>query len=199
VCAPSVSVTPYDGFLVADSYSTQGCILQHIFKTPAQMLSKMAVVLQMGPLTSSYMYHLLSAVNAHAEKNQPRCEASHASNSEDPLVILPMDSKNAFNALNSQQLVHFLQEGCETHAPNLSPSNEEGCTDDPSPYCWDALWPYFAAHYGCHSSLKYYSSGTTSVVQSQPGVQQGDPLGSTLFALGIHPILLNLGHHHPRI
>jgi hypothetical protein len=146
---------------------------------------------------ASYMYHLLSAVNAHAEKNQPCCEASHASNSKDPLVILPMDSKNAFNALNRQQLVHFLHEGCETHAPNLRPSNQ--CTDDPSPYGWDALWPYFAAHYGCHGSLKYYSSGTTSIVQSQSGVQQGDPLGSTLFALGIHPILLNLGHHHPRI
>ena len=148
---------------------------------------------------ASYMYHLLSAVNAQAEKNQQHCYASHASHSEDPLVILPMDSKNAFNALNRQQLVHFLQEGCETHAPNLSPSNGEGSTDDPSPYGWDALWPYFAAHYGCHGSLKYYSSGTTSVVKSQSGVQQGDPLGSTLFALGIHPILLNLGHHHPRI
>jgi hypothetical protein len=108
-----------------------------------------------------------------------------------------MDSKNAFNALNSQQLVHFLHEGCETHAPNLRPSNQY--TDDPSPYGLDALWPYFTAHYGCHFSLKYYSNGTTAVVQSQSGVQQGDPLGSTLFALGIHPILLNLGHHHLRI
>ena len=88
---------------------------------------------------ASYMYHLLSAVNAHAEKTQPRSEAS-STNSDEPLVILPMDSKNAFNALNRQQLVRFLQEGCETHAPNLRPSNQQ-CTDDPSPYGWDALWP----------------------------------------------------------
>jgi hypothetical protein len=50
--------------------------------------------------------------------------------------------------------------------------------------------------------LKYYSSGTTSVVQSQSGAQQSDPLSSALFALGslgIHPILLDLGHKHPRI
>jgi hypothetical protein len=114
---------------------------------------------------ASYMYHLLPAVNAHAEKIQPCSEVSLASDRNDPLVILPMDSKTAFNTLNSQQLVRFLQEGCETHAPSLRPSNQY--TADPSPYGWDALCPYFAAHYGCHSSLKYYSSGTTSVVQSQ--------------------------------
>jgi hypothetical protein len=94
---------------------------------------------------ASYMYHLLSAVNARAEvKIQPCSEASLASGSDDPLVILPMDSKTAFNTLHRQQLVRFLQEGCETHAPNLRPSNQ--CTADPSPYGWAALWQYFAAH-----------------------------------------------------
>jgi len=38
---------------------------------------------------ASFMYHLLSAVNAHAEKSQPGPELDSA----DPLVFLPMDSK----------------------------------------------------------------------------------------------------------
>jgi hypothetical protein len=135
---------------------------------------------------------LLSAVNAHAEKIHLCSGASFASDSDNPLVFSLMDSKNVFNALNRHR---FIQESCETpaHAPNLRPSNQ--WTADPSSHGWDALWPYFAAHYGCHGSLMYYSSvtsSTTSVVQSQSGVQQGDPLSSNWFAQGIHPILLDL-------
>ena len=47
-------------------------------------------------------------------------------------------------------------------------------------------------HYGCKGILKYYHAGQVSHVLSQSGVQQGDPLGSTLFALAIHPILLEI-------
>jgi hypothetical protein len=79
-----------------------------------------------------------------------------------------MDSKNAFNTLNCQELVQFRQKRCETHNPNLSPTGSNQCTDKPSPslYCWDALCQNFAAeHAGHHCSLtalkvKYYSSGT---------------------------------------
>ena len=143
---------------------------------------------------ASFMYHLLSAVNACAEhRENDASDADHV----DPIVIMPMDSKNAFNTLYRQQLVQILQAGCETKVPNNS--SPYPTTPDPSPYGWDVLWPYFAAHYGCHGHLKYYSSGSTSTITSQTGVQQGDPLGSTLFALGIHPILLELGQRHPQI
>jgi hypothetical protein len=95
------------------------------------------------------------------------------------------------------------------HAPNLCPSeqfaDESLIGRPPPPYGWDSLFQYFAAHYSCHSSsLKYYSSGTNSVhyghlkpdtvtsVSPDSRVHQGNSLGSTLFALGIHPILLPL-------
>ena len=36
-------------------------------------------------------------------------------------------------------------------------------------------------------------------ILSQSGVQQGDPLGSILFALAIHPLLLEVGKKYPTI
>ena len=44
--------------------------------------------------------------------------------------------------------------------------------------------------------LRYYAQGETFLIQISTGVQQGDPLGSLLFAPGIHPLLIALGSRH---
>jgi hypothetical protein len=35
-----------------------------------------------------------------------------------------------------------------------------------------------------------------SFISSETGVHQGNPLGSTLFTLALHPVLTELGQHH---
>ncbi len=56
----------------------------------------------------------------------------------------------------------------------------------------DFLWKHFQGHYGCKGVLKFYHHGTTYNILSETGVQQGDPLGSVLFALGNHSSLVNI-------
>jgi hypothetical protein len=137
---------------------------------------------------SSLMYHLLSCVDAKAkEQHQSVDEMS------DPISKLALDSSNAFNTVTREQLVTVLQQGCESHVKISQPGSFA------APYGWDCLWPYFAAHYGCHGLLKFYHSGSTTLIESKTGVQQGDPLGSSLFALAIHPILLELGDAFPGV
>ncbi len=41
-------------------------------------------------------------------------------------------------------------------------------------------------------SLKFYHSGQVYGISSQKGTQQGDPLGTILFAAPLHPILLQV-------
>ena len=50
------------------------------------------------------------------------------------------------------------------------------------------LYPYCYLAYGARSSLKFEET----VIWSEEGVQQGNPLGPILFCLAIHPILLSL-------
>jgi hypothetical protein len=62
------------------------------------------------------------------------------------------------------------------------------------PVGWDILWQRIQAHCGCKGLLKYFHNGKVAYISSD--VQQGDPLGITLFALAIHPILIKLGSQH---
>ena len=50
--------------------------------------------------------------------------------------------------------------------------------------------------YGVHGILKYYSGGQVIAIPSESGVHQGDPLGSTLFALALHPIIMKVAESH---
>jgi hypothetical protein len=62
----------------------------------------------------------------------------------DPLVILALDSANAYNTLTRTQLTAVLQQGCAhfVHCPAdpQSPAQPAGC---------DILWQQTHAHYGC--------------------------------------------------
>ena len=64
---------------------------------------------------------------------------------------------------------------------------------------WDILWPHFSSHYGTKGILKFYHSGEVEHILSECGIQQGDPLGSILFALAFHPILMHLADQYPEI
>jgi hypothetical protein len=168
------------------------CRAQKAFNAYFQTSS--ANVLQFGggtPNGTTNMYHLPSAVNAQAEAHPiPESNASL-----DPIAILSADSVKAFNAITRGQILSTLLKGTDVLVTLMDPSQPQA-EKDPG---WDFLWPFISAHYCCHGKLKFHHSGNLLIVTSETGVQQGDPLGSTLFAFGIHPILLQLGHDYPQV
>ena len=114
---------------------------------------------------------------------------------QDPVVLIALDITNAFNSLSRQSLLDFLAAGCETHV-SLGPEPER---DLNHPIGWDILWRHIKAHYGTSGILKHYQAGSVEYISSQAGVQQGDPLGSTLFAMAIHPTLISIAERHPDV
>ena len=113
-------------------------------------------------------------------------------------MILSLDSSNAFNCLSREQLFHVLLDGYNII---LKTPTQSGASQpmDSLPQGWNLLWHFIASHYATHGKLRFFHSGTTSFISSQSGVQQGDPLGSTLFALAIHPVLLEIGRAFPDV
>ena len=69
---------------------------------------------------------------------------------------------------------------------NLDPHNNKQWTG------WDPPWPIFKAHYGTKSILNFYHAGKTEHILSEPGTQQGDPLGNVLFSAPLHPIVIDI-------
>jgi len=83
-------------------------------------------------------------------------------------VMLKIDFENAFNCVDRQQIL----QQCRDKIPSLSPW-AEWCYAEPS-----KLW------FG------------ESVVSSESGVQQGDPLGPLLFSLALQPLLEQAKREH---
>ena len=144
-------------------------------------------VIQFGANTkngASHMFHLIQA-QLHA--------AALGESGDDPIVATALDSENAFNAHTRAHLVEVLNHGCEQYA-SLDSDHEHNL-----PVGWDILYGHLRAHYGTNGLLKYYSGTDVFTIHSQSGVQQGDPLGSLLFALGVHPLLVRIGANHPSV
>jgi len=100
-------------------------------------------------------------------------------------------ARTVFQYLTRAPLVRT--QGCAT----LAQLPHDAETD--KPVGWDILHDYLRAHYGVNGILKDYSRDTVHTISSESGVQQGDPLGSLLLALGIHPLLIAVGSRHPSV
>jgi hypothetical protein len=64
---------------------------------------------------------------------------------------------------------------------------------------FEELFPYIQSHYGKHGALRVFLRGETHIIASETGVHQGDPFGSTLFALGFHPLLCETADQHNEV
>ena len=133
-----------------------------------------------NPNGATDMYHLLSIIANDAREGH---------DSDDPLSILTLDIKNAFNTLSRQAIFDFMAAGC-SNAFGSNLLNYQG---------WDILCSHFSAHYDKKGILKFYHSGNVEHVLSECGIQQGDPLGSILFALAFHPLLMKIADLYPDI
>ena len=144
-------------------------------------------VIQFGANTKNGATHMFHLIQAQLDA------ARDSSDSPDPVVAAALDSLNAFNNQTRAHLVDVLHQGCEQFA------FLDGDNEHTRPVGWDILYGHLRAHYGISGLLKYYSGSEVITIRSESGVQQGDPLGSLLFALGIHPLLLSIGANHPDV
>ena len=111
-------------------------------------------------------------------------------------AILAFDVKNAFNTVSRKHILSLLQKGC---SKILGLSSVQPRITSNKPMGWDVLWPHVLAHYGGRGLLKYYHDGEVTEICSESGVHQGCPLGSTLFAFALHPILIEIAEAFPSI
>ena len=94
---------------------------------------------------------------------------AEAGNPEQQRVLLALDSRNAFNTANRQDILDALQ----TSYPELL--------------------PFFSQWYGVEHELWFrHEDGSIRVLHSRDGTQQGDPAGTFLYALGLHKYLVRL-------
>ena len=113
---------------------------------------------------------------------------------DNPVAIAALDIRNAFNSLYRSSLASTLQDGCPEDYSKASATLSQ-----PDWLGYDILWNHFRSHYGAKGKLKFYHNGEIFEVDSSSGVQQGDPLGSVLFALGLHPIITKLASSIPEV
>ena len=135
------------------------------------------------------MFHLLASINEAVSSSTDDAVE------QDPVTFIALDIKNAFNTLSRQHLIDFLATSCADHTDVPTPPG----TDPNLPIGWDLLWRHIRGHYGRVGILKHYHGGGVEYINSEAGVQQGDPLGSTLFAMGIHSTLIDIARKHPDV
>ena len=141
------------------------------------------------------MHILLSSIRHLAALQETTQEKS-----ADPIAFLSLDSSNAFNCLTRKQLSAVLLKGCEVRLRSAFASPAQpgrkllnlNLTDGTC--CGNSSLPTTAA---AAFSIFFTGSGTATDINSESGVQQSDALGSTLFALAIHPVLLDLSRLYP--
>jgi hypothetical protein len=85
--------------------------------------------------------------------------------------VLQIDFMNAFNCVDRNSLLQQVAERCPS------------------------IFRFVSFLYSHHSPL--FLPGNPSVLSSQSGVQQGDPLGPLLFTLVLHPLVLKLQEELP--
>ena len=90
-------------------------------------------------------------------------------------VILKVDAKNAFNSISRDVIL----EEVATHFPQL--------------------YPFVAKCYVNAIPLVVSINGKYTSIQSEEGVQQGDPLGPFLFSLGLHSVVTKISERHPKV
>jgi len=86
-------------------------------------------------------------------------------------VLYGIDARNAFNTMKRSAFIDQLLAG---------------------PF--KALVPYVAQFYSVEGDLLIRGKGGLSILKSRSGQQQGDTVGSLLFALGLHPILQDINN-----
>ena len=90
-------------------------------------------------------------------------------------ILLKTDVKNAFNSIGRSHLLNQVAE----HHPDI--------------------YPHVAQMYSSSSPLVFHQDNSSSVILSEEGIHQGDPLGPVLFSIGIQPLLMRLQDHNPNI
>ena len=156
-------------------------------------------VIQFGANTlngATNCFTLLEAIAHEAAKLDGAGEAVAL----DPIVIIPVDLRNAFNVVSRQALFNILSKGYEAreteeHGGAAGPGAGAGGgsgTQQAMPKGWDLLWRHVLAHYGVEGILHVFRGGQVHQILSQAGLHQGDPLASSLFDVALHPTLIRV-------
>ncbi|MGA0901119.1 MAG: hypothetical protein ACO3SO_12025, partial [Luteolibacter sp.] len=113
---------------------------------------------------------------------------------DDPLVVITLDTKNAFNTLDRQIFVDVLT---NTLLRNRGPLTQDNLPHPPE--IFKVHFPFIRAYYGDVGSLTFHAAdGSFHVVESSTGVQQGCTLGGQLFNIGTLPLVGAAMASHPK-
>ena len=94
------------------------------------------------PDGATFMYHLLKCITDDLARSNGF--------DDDPVVVVPLDLKNAYNEESRQHISNHMAAGCPIKLDSQNNKDWQG---------WDLLWPIFKAHYGTKGILKYYHAG----------------------------------------
>ena len=148
---------------------------------------------------AAHMFHLVQGIFEESLKVSPE-----SPDDDEPLAFAVFDVRNAFNELSRAQLASVFENGCPS-AYNSNPSSptdsQPGTQQGNEALRYDILWPHVQSHYGAKGSLKFYHNGVAYRIPSSKGVLQarGDPQSSPLFALALHPLLIQTVQEVPNL